>query len=137
MPFPLNQEAMLAAGYSYSRWERCPACTLDVEVWLTPGKREIQMKPMPGFKSPAVRHFETCKPKAPENIKMFGVTDKNMMAVGWQEGILEIAFRHGQYRYSNVPENVFLTIRKVPYPNNYFTKVVKNHPELYPYTKVE
>ena len=64
------------------------------------------------------------------------MTDKNMLAVGWLGGILEVAFRHGQYQYANVPEEIFVTLRKVPYPNNYFTKVVKSHPELYPFTKV-
>lgn len=61
MPFPVNQEALFAAGYEYARWEKCSACTLDVEVWSTPGKREIIMEPMPGFKSLAVRHYEMCE----------------------------------------------------------------------------
>lgn len=60
MAFPSTQEQMFQAGYAYLRWERCPACTLDVEVWSTPGKREILMEPMPGFESPAVKHLERC-----------------------------------------------------------------------------
>ena len=67
---------------------------------------------------------------------MYGVTDKNMLACGWRDGTLEIAFRFGRYQYANVAEDVFVTLRKAPYPNNYFTKVVKNHPELYPFTKL-
>jgi hypothetical protein len=59
-----------------------------------------------------------------------------MIACGWLDGTLEIAFKSGRYRYANVPENMFVTLRKNPYPNSYFTKVVKNHPELYPCTKV-
>lgn len=70
-------------------------------------------------------------------IKLYGVTDKNMIACGWQDGTLAIQFRYGLYHYANVPENVFVTLRRNPYPNNYFTKVVKNHPELYPCTKME
>ena len=68
-------------------------------------------------------------------IKLYGVTDKNMIACGWQDGTLAIQFRYGLYRYANVPENVFVTLRRNPYPNSYFTKVVKNHPELYHCTK--
>jgi hypothetical protein len=60
-----------------------------------------------------------------------------MIAVGWLEGTLVIQFKHGKYAYARVPENVFVTLRKQPYPNNYFTKVVKNRPELYPCTKLE
>jgi hypothetical protein len=67
---------------------------------------------------------------------MYGVTDKNMLACGWRDGTLEIAFRFGRYQYANVAEDVFVTLRKVPYPNAYFSKVVKNHPELYPFTKL-
>lgn len=46
--------------------------------------------------------------------------------------------KYGRYRYQNVAEDVFVKITnpKQPYPNNIFTRLVKNHPELYPYTKV-
>ena len=68
--FPATQEELFKAGYSYSEWERCPACTLDVEVWLSPGKREIIMEPMPGIKSPATRHYETCQPKENADVRV-------------------------------------------------------------------
>jgi hypothetical protein len=188
MPFPINQEALFAAGYSYARWERCPVCTLDVEVWNSPGKREIAMEPMPSFKTPAIRHWEQCNlaPKQEEingrgnlqdaagrnsnrgdglhtagqnlqeqtvvgagcvptgrcddgspPIKLYGVTDKNMIAVGWLDGTLKIQFRHGAYLYANVAEDTFVKIRNNPFPNALFTKLVKNHPELHPCTKVQ
>jgi hypothetical protein len=141
MPFPINQEAMFTAGYSYARWERCPVCTLDVEVWNSPGKREIAMDPMPGISSPAVRHWDRCniapkQPVEPQTIKMYGVTDKNMIAAGWLGGTLAIQFRYGKYHYANVAEDVFQKIRNNPFPNSLFVKLVKNHPDLYPCTKV-
>ena len=193
MPFPATQEALFTAGYSYLKWERCPVCTLDVEVWQTPGKRTIQMEPMPCISSPAVRHYEKCNiaPKQEEanvrvqdgtsgrtsqpagqnsdssadgtvsgppgssqhhngevvlpnrrmdaggsQIKLYGVTDKNMIAAGWLGGTLAIQFRYGKYHYANVPEDVFQKIRNNPFPNSLFVKLVKNHPELYPCTKV-
>jgi hypothetical protein len=141
MPFPATQEALFTAGYSYLKWERCPACTLDVEVWTTPGKRTIQMEPMPGISSPAVRHYEQCniapkQPVEPQTIKLYGVTDKNMIAAGWLGGTLAIQFRYGKYHYANVAEDVFQKIRNNPFPNSLFVKLVKNHPELYPCTKV-
>ncbi len=60
MAFPSTQSELFAVGYSYSTWQKCPACELEVEVWQTPGKRTIQMDPMPGLQSPAIRHYETC-----------------------------------------------------------------------------
>ena len=151
MPFPLDLESLLAAGYTFARSEICPVCQEAVEVFTTPGKREIALNPMCELLRPAVRHYEVCKPPnptpeaqkpqeqavAPQQIKLYGVTDKNMIACGWQDGTLAIQFRYGLYHYANVSENVFVTLRRVPYPNNYFTKVVKNHPELYPCAKME
>lgn len=150
MPFPSTLAAMFSSGYEYARWEHCAACGEPVELYTTPGGRTIAMEPMCSSESPAVRHYEVCKPPnpnpetqkpqeqavAPRQIKLYGVTDKNMIACGWLDGTLEIAFKSGRYRYANVPENMFVTLRKNPYPNSYFTKVVKNHPELYPCTKV-
>ena len=150
MPFPATLAAMFSSGYDYARWEHCAVCGEPVEIYTTPGKREIAMEPMCSRESLAVRHYLVCKPPnptpeaqkpqeqavAPQQIKLYGVTDKNMIACGWQDGTLAIQFRYGLYHYANVPENVFVTLRRNPYPNNYFTKVVKNHPELYPCTKV-
>ena len=184
MPFPLDLESLLAAGYTFARSEICPACREAVEVFTTPGKREIALNPMCELLRPAVRHYESCKPKEAANdtgknqgvlpstrvegrrsedgspiadrgygdvggnqpiaqsdtqsagIKLYGVTDKNMIACGWLDGTLAIQFRYGLYHYANVPENVFVTLRRNPYPNAYFCKVVKAHPELYPCQKV-
>ena len=60
MPFPINLEALLAAGYEYSHVEKCSVCGLEVEVYTTPGKRTIAMEPMPSYESQAVRHYERC-----------------------------------------------------------------------------
>ena len=198
MPFPSTQEAMFATGYEYSRWEKCSVCGLDVEIYITPGKREIAMEPMPSNSSPAIRHYERCNiaPKQEEQsgtandandvagrdgdggdagrlggaasgvarvprqreteirnecpdvlpdgrrdvsgsgIKLYGVTDKNMIAVGWLAGTLKVQFRFGCYLYANVPEDVFTKIRNNPFPNNMFVKIVKSKPDLYPCTKV-
>ena len=161
MPFPINLEEMLASGHVFLRGEPCSECGETVEVFRTPGGRELAMQPMCELLRLAERHYcniaqtpqtapqgvgvpqPSPEPEqaqgghaVPQQPKMYGVTDKNMIACGWQDGTLAIQFRHGLYHYSNVPENVFATLRKVPYPNNYFTKVVKSHPELYPYTKL-
>ena len=42
MPFPINLESLLAAGYVFLRSETCPACQEPVEVFTTPGKRELR-----------------------------------------------------------------------------------------------
>jgi hypothetical protein len=192
MPFPLDLESLLAAGYVFARTETCPVCQEAVEVFTTPGKREIALNPMCELLRPAVRHYEMCNvtPKQEATngstgndvqdaqgrdsnsgtdgtvsgppgssrqhngevvlpnrgldaqgagIKLYGVTDKNMIACGWLDGTLAIQFRYGLYHYTNVAEDVFVKISnpRQPYPGNIFTKLVKNHPELYPCTKME
>ncbi len=62
MPFPLNLEEMEQSGYTFLRSESCPECLENVEVFSTPGKREIVMNPMCEALRPAVRHLEVCKP---------------------------------------------------------------------------
>lgn len=62
MPFPLNLEEMEHSGYTFLRSESCPECLENVEVFLTPGKREIVMNPMCELLRPAVRHLQVCKP---------------------------------------------------------------------------
>jgi hypothetical protein len=143
MPFPSTLDSFLAAGYSYLKWEKCSVCGLDVEIWTTPGRRTIAMEPTHSD-SPVVRHYEQCNlapkqesPKAPQQIKLYGVTDKNMIACGWLAGVLAVQFRYGRYHYANVAEDVFTKIWNNPFPNAIFVKLVKNHPELYPCTKLE
>ena len=60
MPFPANLEALQAAGYVYSHWKVCSECGEGVEVWKTPGKRELAMQPMIELLRPAIRHYERC-----------------------------------------------------------------------------
>ena len=137
MPFPSTMRELIAAGYRHLDPRRCPDCGQQVGPFTTPGGREIVINLMTGPDSPVVRHFETCKPqKTP--IVMRSVADRNMVAVGWMDGTLEVWFKSGRYRFTNVPEDVFVKIAnpRQPYPNNIFTKLVKNHPELYPFTKV-
>jgi hypothetical protein len=193
MPFPINLESLLASGYVFARAETCPECREWVEVFTTPGKREIALNSMCELLRPAIRHYETCNiapkqeepcqatsltsaakqpictdasraPSAavstaasskisressnvtiadttnpslpPTQIKLYGLTDKNMIAAGWLGGTLAIQFRYGKYHYANVAEDVFQKIRNNPFPNSLFVKLVKNHPELYPCTKI-
>ena len=60
MPFPVDQAAMFDAGYEYARIGHCSDCGEPVEVWRTPGKRELQMEFMPSSASPATKHYEAC-----------------------------------------------------------------------------
>jgi hypothetical protein len=207
MPFPANYEEMETAGYRWLRMITCESCGESVEIFSTPGKRELGMVPMCLLTSKAVKHFEICQPKEETNgkaigglgedlhsdpreqrngpeetersvrndgatgpdinsgrvlgrqssingkhsqaslpmggrddegsaIKLYGVTDKNMIAVGWSEGTLKVQFRFGAYLYSNVAEDAFLKIKANPFPNALFTKIIKSKPELYPCTKV-
>lgn len=187
MPFPTTQSAMFASGYEYLRWEKCTECGLAVEVWSTPGKREIVMEPMVSSESPATRHFEKCNiaPKQEEangstrndvqdaqgrnsdsgagsvhegsfadsradigqrihnggcdargsGIKLPGVTDHNhqIIAVGWDDGVLVCQFKTAKWSYAGVPEAEFVKLRRSPFAYRIFTLNIKNK---FPATKV-
>ena len=150
MPFPINLESLLAAGYVFLRSETCPACREPVEVFTTPGKREIALNPMCELLRPAVRHYEVCKPPnptpeaqkpqeqavAPRQIAMYGVTDPNkqLLAVGWDDGVLVCQFKTAKWSYAGVPEAEFVKLRRVPYAYRIFTTNIKGK---YPATKME
>ena len=151
MPFPSDLAQLKAAGYTYLRSETCPVCHEPVEIYSTPGKREIALNAMRdervGFTllpmgEPAVRHYETCQAPvphpAPQQIAMHGVNDKNLLAVGWLDGTLAVQLKWGLYRHTGVPEDFSTKIRnpKQPYPMSLYTKLVGKHPDLYPKIKV-
>ena len=77
MPFPLDLESLLAAGYTFARSEICPVCQEAVEVFTTPGKREIALNPMCELLRPAVRHYETCN-SAPKQEAANGSTGNDV-----------------------------------------------------------
>ena len=150
MPFPLDLESLLAAGYTFARSEICPVCQEEVEVFTTPGKREIALNPMCELLRPAVRHYETCKPSiptpeaqkpqeqaaVPRQIAMYGVTDPNkqLLAVGWDDGVLVCQFKTAKWSYAGVPEAEFVKLRRVPYAYRIFISNIKGK---YPATKLE
>ena len=150
MPFPLDLESLLAAGYTFARSEICPVCQEAVEVFTTPGKREIALNPMCELLRPAVRHYETCKPSiptpeaqkpqeqaaVPRQIAMYAVTDPNrqLLSVGWDDGVLVCQFKTAKWSYAGVPEAEFVKLRRVPYAYRIFTTNIKGK---YPATKLE
>ena len=167
MPFPINLESLLAAGYVFLRSETCPACREPVEVFTTPGKREIALNPMCELLRPAVRHYETCN-IAPKQEAANGSTgndvqdaqgrdsdggptaisapavgrghaprayrwrtrcsrrgnqalrshrpNKQLIAVGWDDGVLVCQFKTAKWSYAGVPEAEFVKLRRVPTP---------------------
>ena len=150
MPFPLDLESLLAAGYTFARSEICPVCQEAVEVFTTPGKREIALNPMCELLRPAVRHYETCKPSiptpeaqkpqeqaaVPRQIAMYAVTDPNrqLLSVGWDDGVLVCQFKTAKWSYAGVPEAEFVKLRRVPYAYRIFTTNIRGK---YPATKLE
>jgi hypothetical protein len=65
------------------------------------------------------------------------VKGRNLIAVEYEpiDGILVCRFsKSGEYRYKGVPENVYLTLLRVPYADRYFTLKVKGQ---YPVIKPE
>ena len=188
MPFPINLESLLAAGYVFLRSETCPACQEPVEVFTTPGKRELAMQPMCELLRPAVRHYETCNsaPKqeaangstgndvqdaqgrdsdggpdgtagGPDNdgqlrhgetrisvgrldaqgsgIKLYGVTDPNkqLLAVGWDDGVLVCQWSKSKGQHTGVPEDLYLKLRRVPFAYRQYIATIKGK---FPYEKM-
>jgi hypothetical protein len=134
---------MFAAKYEFSRGELCPVCGLGIEIYTTPGGRDIAMDPMCSNSSQAVQHYKTCNPTKEEEkkeerptISMYGVNDPNhqLLAVGYipDGGILVCQWAKGKGNYAGVPEDKFVTIKRVPFAYGYLTKVIKGK---YPYTK--
>ena len=179
MPFPLDLESLLAAGYTFARSEICPVCQEAVEVFTTPGKREIALNPMCELLRPAVRHYETCNitPKqeaangstgndvqdaqgrdsdggpscdSPRHlpvgrghdqgvipaggrdaqgagIKIYGVTDPNkqLIAVGWDDGVLVCQWSKSKGQHTGVPEDLYLKLRRVPFAYRQYIATIK------------
>ncbi len=192
MPFPATLAAMFSSGYDYARWEHCATCGEPVELYTTPGGRTIAMEPMCSRESPAVRHYEVCKPKEEQDgntgidvqdaqgrvcdggasrtmlngsgrgveeegcaqesgreslrvgqrdaqgsgIKLYAVTDPNhqLVAVGWDDGVLVCQFKTAKWSYAGVPEAESVKLRRVPYAYRIFTTNIKGK---YPATKLE
>ena len=189
MPFPATLAAMFSSGYEYARWEHCAACREPVELYTTPGGRTIAMEPMCSRESPAIKHWDVCKPKEAQDgntgsdvqdaqgrsgdsgphinpeldtrkqirripgdgaevlpnggrnaqgagIKLYGVTDPNhqLIAVGWDDGVLVCQFKTAKWSYAGVPEAEFVKLRRVPYAYRIFTTNIKGK---YPATKLE
>jgi len=71
-------------------------------------------------------------------MQMYGVRDPNgqLLAVGYEPvgGVLRVRWKKGEGENRGVPENVFVSIRKVPFAYAYYQKVVKGK---YPYTKID
>jgi hypothetical protein len=141
---------MFSSGYDYARWEHCAACGETVELYTTPGGRTIAMEPMCSRESPAVRHYLVCKPAnptpeeqkpqeqavAPQQIAMYGVNDPNhqLIAVGWDDGVLVCQFKTAKWGYAGVPEAEFVKLKRVPYAYRIFISNIKGK---YPATKLE
>jgi hypothetical protein len=163
MPFPINLESLIAAGYVFLRCETCPACREPVEVFTSPGKRELAIDPMRQLLGPAVRHYLSCNnrtnpvkpspvvatvepppepPQAPvpppvlPQIKMYGVTDPNhqLLSAGWSDGTLVCQFAKGKGQYAGVPEDEYLKLRRARFA---YRQLHTNIKGKYPYTKLE
>lgn len=56
--------------------------------------------------------------------KMYALRGRNVIAAGWQEGVLRVAFaKDGAatfWRYKGVPEAEFDKLRRVPFPDKIF-----------------
>jgi hypothetical protein len=69
---------------------------------------------------------------------MFRVNDPNgqLLEVGYEPvaGILRCRWKKGEGEHRGVPENIFESLKRVPWAYGYYTKVVKGK---YPYTKME
>lgn len=62
------------------------------------------------------------------------VSSSNLASVGYQDGILEIAFKSGSvYQYTGVPESVYDALMSAPSHGKFFAAFIRNN---YPYRQV-
>lgn len=66
----------------------------------------------------------------PPEFQMTAVKGTNLIAVGWRDGVLRVAFaaKTGArfYRYPGVPESTKSKLANSPFPDGLFTKLVRN-----------
>lgn len=69
-------------------------------------------------------------------MRMYGVTDPNhqLLAVGWEDGLLAVQWKKGQGEHRGVPEDVYLKLRRARFAYRQYQLTVKGK---FPYTKVE
>jgi KTSC domain len=54
------------------------------------------------------------------------VNSSDLQSVGYEDGILEIKFHSGDvYHYSNVPENIFVSLMNASSKGQYFNAYIK------------
>lgn len=59
-------------------------------------------------------------------IQRHRVHSSNVASVGWQDNIMEVAFKNGGvYRYYNVPEDVYEGMLRTPSVGKYLHREVK------------
>ena len=62
------------------------------------------------------------------------VSSSNLASVGYQDGILEVAFKSGSvYQYTGVPESVYEALMSAPSHGKFFAAFICNN---YPYRQV-
>lgn len=62
------------------------------------------------------------------------VSSSNLASVGYQDGILEVAFKSGSvYQYTRVPESVYEALMSAPSHGKFFAAFIRNN---YPYRQV-
>lgn len=67
-------------------------------------------------------------------MQMRSLRGKNIVAAGWEDGRLRAQFaKSGEYIYAGVPEEKFVSLCRVPYPDKYFTQSIKGQ---FPSSKV-
>ena len=70
-------------------------------------------------------------------MQMRSIRGRNIVSAGYDpvDGILAVQFaKSGLYRFKGVPENIWVSLRRVPFPDKYFTQTVKGK---YPVEKPE
>ena len=68
-------------------------------------------------------------------IKLYGVTDPNkqLIAVGWDDGILVCQWAKGKGQHTGVPEDLYLKLRRVPFAYRQYIATIKGK---FPYEKL-
>lgn len=128
----------LLTQYRYPDLERdCRELAVDFCDFIIKNGLEATLE-RPARGTPSEGRKPQQEPVASRQTPWYGVTDPNgqLLAVSYEPegGLLGVRWKKGEGVHSEVPEEIFVTIRRVPFAYSYYQNKVKGQ---YPYRKVE
>lgn len=153
-PLPASKADLGKSGWKTQGSVQCYECKRAIEGWIDPQGEPVKLECMMGDDWPVVLHKcrlvqsrtspqnesggtegppegkreqEGAIPGQQQAFKMYGVSGKNVLAAGYdaERGTLRIRFPQATWDYFQVPEEKFVSIRRTPYADKFFTTSIR------------